>query len=256
MRTIRLEVAYDGTAFHGWQVQPGRRTVQGVLEAALSEVLGEAVRLSGAGRTDAGCHARGQVASFATSSALPARALAPLLGRRLPADVRVRRAASCPPDFDARRSALARRYAYRLLDGPDVLLGRLAWCPVRRPDHAALEAAVAPLAGEHDCAAFAARGAGERSTRCRVHRAGWRRWEGGLMLDIVADRFLYRMVRNVVGTALAVARRPDPRRAMAAILASRDRSAAGPTAPPQGLCLEQVFYAPELEQALDAPEAA
>src|SRR5438552_18032744 len=103
MRTLRLLVAYDGTRFHGWQVQPGVRTVQGVLEQALSRVLDEpGVRLTGAGRTDQGVHARGQVASFTTESSLPARALPPLLGRRLPPDVRVRRAAEVPAGFHAR----------------------------------------------------------------------------------------------------------------------------------------------------------
>jgi tRNA pseudouridine38-40 synthase len=246
VRILRLDVAYDGTAFHGWQVQPGQRTVQGVLEEALNEVLGEAVRLTGAGRTDAGCHARGQVASFATASRLPARSLAPLLRRHLPDDLQVQVALDATPDFDARRSAEARRYAYRLLDRRDVLLERMAWHPRRALDPARLEAAVRPLQGEHDCAAFAASGSSPVPTACVVHRAGWRRWEGGLQLDIVADHFLYRMVRNVVGTALMVMQASDPSRAMAEILASRQRAQAGPTAPPQGLCLEQVFYPAEV----------
>jgi tRNA pseudouridine38-40 synthase len=245
MRKIRLDVAYEGTAFHGWQIQPELRTVQGVLQSAVEEILGESVRLTGAGRTDAGCHARGQVASFTTESSLPARALAPLLRRRLPDDVHVRRAEECDTDFDARHSAVARRYAYRLLDGPDVLLQRMAWFPRGRITPGSLQTAVEPLEGHHDCSAFAASGDTSRSTCCRIHRADWRRWEGGLMLDIVADHFLYHMVRNVVGTAIALASEPDPGSAMAEILRSRDRAAAGATAPPQGLCLEEVFYAPE-----------
>ena len=242
MPTFRLDVAYDGTAFHGWQVQPGLRTVQGVLEEAVQKVLGEAVRLTGAGRTDAGCHARGQVASFTASTSLPATALAPLLRRYLPDDLQVPRAAAVENGFDARRSATARRYAYRLLDGRDVLLGRLAWHPRQRLDAERLAAAVRPLEGEHDCAAFAASGGAPGRTLCRVHRASWRRWEGGLQLDLVADHFLYHMVRNVVGTALLLMDRRAPGEAMAEVVASRARRRGGPTAPPQGLCLEEVFY--------------
>ena len=245
MRTIRLDVAYDGTEFHGWQTQPGLRTVQGVLEEALAEVLHESVRLTGAGRTDAGTHARGQVASFRMRARLPAVALPPVLSRRLPADVTVRGAADCAADFDARRSAVARRYAYRLLDRSDVLWRRIAWFPRRRLDPRGLAQAVAPLEGAHDCAAFQASGCSSARSACVLHRASWRRWEGGLMLDIVADHFLYRMVRNVVGTALLLMAADDPAAAMARVLAGRDRRRAGPTVPPEGLSLEQVFYPAE-----------
>ncbi len=243
MRTIRLDVAYDGSDFHGWQAQPDLRTVQGVLEDGLQAVLGERVRLSGAGRTDAGCHARDQVASFVTTSGLAVEAIAPLLRRHLPADLDVRGAYPCAPGFDARRGAVARRYAYRLLDRPDVLMQRFAWHPRRRLDPAALAAAVRPLEGRHDCRSFQASGCSARRTECVVHYAAWRRWEGGVQLDLVADHFLYHMVRNILGTALRVMAESDPARAMARVLAARDRRAAGPTAPPQGLCLEQVFYA-------------
>jgi tRNA pseudouridine38-40 synthase len=242
VRTIRLEIGYDGTEFHGWQIQPGLRTVQGVLEEGLSRVLEEPVRLTGAGRTDAGCHARGQVASFATGSASPATAIAPMLRRHLPDDVQVRASCEVPADFDARRSARARRYQYRLLDRPDVLWRRIAWHPRRPLEPDLLARAVRPLEGTHDCAALAAQGGSAMRTECRIAHAGWRRWEGGLALDIVADHFLYHMVRNVVGTALIAARGPDPETAMRRVIESRDRSRAGPTAPPEGLSLEQVFY--------------
>ena len=242
MRTIRLDLAYDGTAFHGWQRQPRLRTVQGVLEAALETAIGEAVALTGAGRTDAGVHAHGQVATFQSGTALPARAIAPLLGRQLPVDVEVRAAHDTPQGFDARRSATARRYSYRLLDHPDVLMARFAWHPRRSLDPSALAAAVAPLEGRHDCLAFQASGGTPRRTECAVHRAAWRRWEGGLLFEVVADHFLYHMVRNIVGTALQAASAADPARAMREVIASRRRAHGGPTAPAQGLCLEQVFY--------------
>ena len=242
MRTLKLIVAYDGTAFDGWQRQPGRRTVQGVMEDHLSEVLEEPVKLTGAGRTDAGCHARGQVASFTTGARLPIAAFAPVLNRRLPEDVRVREASDAPEGFDARRTAVARRYAYRLLREEDVLLTRIAWHPRRTVDPDALARATAPLVGEHDCAAFQSTGSTPTRSVCHIHRASWRPWDGGVLLDVIADHFLYHMVRTIVGTALVLEREPDPGRAMRDCLASRDRAQAGPTAPAQGLCLEQVFY--------------
>jgi tRNA pseudouridine38-40 synthase len=245
VRTVKLVVAYDGTAFHGWQRQPDRRTVQGVLEDALAGVLGDPVGITGAGRTDAGCHARGQVASFVTDTSLPVHALPPTLNRALPDDVRVRSASEARAGFDARRSAVARRYAYRLLRDDDVLLGRYAWHPRRALDGDGLERATRALEGEHDFSVFRASGSTPTEPRCHVSRASWRAWEGGLQLDIVADHFLYHMVRGIVGTALAVQDAPDPAAAMRERVASRDRARSGATAPAQGLTLEAVFYPEE-----------
>lgn len=245
MRTVRLTVAYDGTSFHGWQLQPGRRTVQGVIEEALAQVLGDTgPRVVGAGRTDAGVHARGQVCSFRTGGALPAAAFAPRLNRLLPPDVRVVDGAEAPEGFHARHSASGRRYAYRLLRAADVLWERFAWWPRRRLDPVALERATRALEGAHDFSSFEASGSPAARTECRVARARWRTWEGGLVLDIVADHFLYRMVRAVVGTALVAAGAADPFAAMRRVLEARDRARAGRTAPPNGLTLEQVFYSP------------
>jgi tRNA pseudouridine38-40 synthase len=245
VQAFKLILAYDGTDFHGWQEQPGRRTVQGVVKQALSSVLGiEAVEitLAGAGRTDAGVHARGQAASFSAATSLPARALAPLLNRTLPPDVRARAAEPVDSTFHARHSARARRYAYRLLSVDDPLFARFAWWPRRRFDPDSLERGTRALRGEADFAAFRASGSGTGGTRCRVMRTGWSAEGTMLRFDIVADRFLYHMVRNIVGTALAVSSHADPGAAMAAVLASGDRGRGGVTAPPQGLCLEQVFY--------------
>ncbi len=242
MRTFRLVVAYDGAAFSGWQRQPERRTVQGVLEAALSEVLQETVRITGAGRTDAGVHARGQVASFASPTRLPASALAPLLNRALPEDVRVRAAAEARPGFDARHDAVARRYVYRLLREEDVLFRRVAWCPRRPVEVAALASAMGPLEGRHDFTSFRGAGSSPVTPECTMVRARVEAWEGGARLELVADHFLYHMVRNIVGTALDAAGTPDPAAAMGAVLAARERARGGATVPPQGLTLEQVFY--------------
>src|SRR5262249_39669801 len=164
------------------------------------------------------------------------------LSRRLPCDVRVRASLEAPPDFHARHSATARRYCYRLLDTEDVLWSRFAWNPPRPAPVAALERAALALEGEHDFSAFRGSGSSPGPARCRVLRAGWSRWEGGLQFDITADRFVYRMVRTIVGTSIALGDQPDPGASIARVLEGGDRRAAGPTAPPQGLCLEQVSY--------------
>lgn len=246
MRTFRLLIAYDGTRFHGWQVQPGRRTVQGLIEGALRDVLqSDLKRIAGAGRTDAGVHARGQVASFRGTTRLPGHALAPLLNRKLPRDVRVRESAETAMEFHARHSARGRRYAYRVLEDDDVLMQRFAWSVRRRPDWAWIDAATRALEGEADFAAFGATGSTSVTTVCRVKRARWRPLRGGARLDIVADHFLYHMVRNIVGTVVRMKPNRDPAATLRAILQSGDRSRAGGTAPPQGLCLEHVEYPTE-----------
>ena len=224
MKTFKMVVAYDGTDFHGWQVQPELRTVQGLLEEALSKVLGgEAVELNGAGRTDAGVHARGQVASFRSGTRLPARALAAEVGKLLPRDLTVRSVEETADGFHARHSARARRYAYRLAWEEDPLIHRLSWKPKGPVWPDALERATRPLEGEHDCSSFRATGSSPSNPVCRVSRARWRAWEWGVVLDIVADHFLYHMVRVVVGTALAAARESDPSAAMRRVIEARDR---------------------------------
>jgi tRNA pseudouridine38-40 synthase len=243
VRGFRLTLAYDGTAFHGWQVQPELRTVQGVLEQALTALpIERPSRIAGAGRTDAGVHARGQVASFQCETGLPSRALPPLLNRGLPDDVRIEDAAEVDLRFHARHSAVGRRYAYRLLWHDDVLWDRFAWAPDRSADPDALSRALRPLEGEHDFAAFQAAGAADTRSTCRVSRASIGLWDQGLRFDLVADHFLYHMVRNIVGTALHAARSSNPEDRMRSVLESRDRRSGGVTAPARGLSLEQVFY--------------
>jgi tRNA pseudouridine38-40 synthase len=241
-RTFRLTVAYDGTDFRGWQRQPGARTVQGTLEEALGRVLEtQTVAVAGAGRTDAGVHARGQLASFSAETHLPARALPPLANRALPADVRVVAAAEEAAGFHARHSARARRYAYRLLAAPDLLHERYAWAPGPLPPLTALAASVEPLAGTHDCSSFQATGSSATDPVCRIHHARWSAEPAGYTFDVMADHFLYHMVRNLVGTSLAAAATADPAAALGAVLDSRDRARAGVTAPAHGLTLEQVY---------------
>ncbi len=227
LKTFRLVIGYDGTEFHGWQVQPGARTVQGEIERVLQELLQlESLRIHGAGRTDAGVHARGQVASFECETALPAAAIA----------------AEAPAGYQAGLSARARCYAYRLLERDDVPWRRFAWRPALRWDAGGLARATEALEGEHDFAAFESTGSSETVTRCALRRARWSGWEGGLRFDVEADHFLYHMVRNIVGTALQRSCDPDPAAAMRDILASGDRRRAGLTAPACGLTLERVVY--------------
>jgi tRNA pseudouridine38-40 synthase len=242
MRVFRLDLEYDGGGFAGFQLQPDARTVQGELERALADLLGAPQRVAAAGRTDAGCHARGQVVSVGLRTALAPAALMGALNARLPDDVRLTAAREERPDFHARRSAVARRYSYRLLDRPSALWSRLAWWPRRAVDGTRLGLAAQALPGEHDFASFASAGGTPGTTRCRVLRAGWCRWEAGWMFDVTADHFLYHMVRALVGTSLELQAWDDPAGGMAGVIAALDRRRAGPTAPPQGLCLERVYY--------------
>ena len=248
---VRLDLAYDGTGFAGWAAQPDRRTVQGAVEDALAVLLrGDAPRLTVAGRTDAGVHARGQVAHVD----LPQdRAGDPLLLRRLngllPPDVRVHRAGPAADGFDARFSALARTYRYRLADGPEAVdpLRRdvLDW--PRRLDLAALQAAAPAMLGEHDFAAYCKRRKGATTVRALLELSWERGADGLLVLTIRADAFCHSMVRSVVGAMLAVGegrRAPDwP----AGLLDGRERATHVLVAPPRGLTLEAVAYPPDDE---------
>ena len=242
-RVFRLTVAYDGTDFHGWQKQPGLRTVQGELERSAAEALGvDKVTVNGAGRTDGGVHARGQVASLRVPTVYPASAIGALTQRGLPRDVRIVRATEEPAGFHARHSARARRYSYRLLDRPDVLYGRHAWWPGRPVDGVRLARSAEPLLGEHDFSTFEAAGSSVVNPVCRVTLARWSRWDAGWGFEVTANHFLYHMVRNLVGTALRVQRDADPAAKVAEILASRDRARSGATVAPRGLCLDEVSY--------------
>jgi len=249
---VRLDLAYDGTDFLGWAQQPGRRTVQGELQDALGVLVrSEPPRLVVAGRTDAGVHARGQVAH---ADLPPEVARDPLLLRRLngllPPDVRLRRAGLAPMGFDARFSAVSRSYCYRVADGPEAVdpLRRhdvLTW--PRPLDVAAMEQACATLLGEHDFAAFCKRREGATTIR-RLLDLGWERLPvGQLVFTITADAFCHSMVRSLVGAMLAVGegrREPDWPGALLTLGRRADDVA---VAPPHGLVLESVAYPPDDE---------
>jgi tRNA pseudouridine38-40 synthase len=258
---LRLDVAYDGTDFSGWASQPGRRTVQGTLEEVLVRVLrAPAARLTVAGRTDAGVHARGQVchldvdAGVLDEPGLDADRLIRRLARALPADLRVRGAAVAPPGFDARFSAIWRRYAYRVCDDParadPLARGHvLAW--PRRLDEHAMNAAAARLVGEHDFAAFCRRRAGATTIRA-LRRLDWARSADVLTARVVADAFCHNMVRALVGCLLAVGEGKRAEEWPAAVLRAGVRDPGVGVVPAHGLTLEEVGYPADAELAARA----
>jgi tRNA pseudouridine38-40 synthase len=242
--TVRLDIEYDGAGFRGWARQPELRTVQGVLEAALAQVLREEVQLTVAGRTDTGVHALGQVASFTAEATLP-----PDLARNLngvtPEDVAVRRAEPVADGFDARFDAHSRSYLYRLATtrAPSPFeRGRSLWWP-HRVDRAALDACAAALLGTHDFTAFTPTQTDHVRFERDVFAASWRD-EGPehLAFRITADAFMRNMVRALVGTMLEVASSRRTVENFSALLEGASRSEGGDTAPPHALYLESVSY--------------
>ncbi len=247
-RNFKLVLAYDGTDFHGWQRQVGVRTVQAELEAVLQRVLRHPLHLAGASRTDAGVHAHGQVANVVTSSSIPVENLARALGSRLPADTALVSAAVVPLEFRASRDACGKLYRYRIFNARrrpvETLAQRYVWHVWHPLDLDRMCAAAAALVGTHDFAAFAGRGSPRPSTVRTIHRLGLERHSDEVWIDVEGDGFLYNQVRNVVGTLVEVGRGHWLPERVTEILASRDRTQAGPTALPQGLCLEWVRYPP------------
>jgi tRNA pseudouridine38-40 synthase len=248
MRTIKLTLAYDGTAYSGWQTQPGRLTVQGALEAVLAKITGSAVRVVGASRTDAGVHALGQVASFSIESRLSAEVFGRALNAELPHDVAVREAVEVHEGFHSIRDAVRKRYRYAICDGPvrDVFRLRYAWQLYERLDGEAMHAAAQALVGTHDFASFQTSGSPREDTVRTIHELVVQRGRAGdpdlVTVEVEGNGFLYNMVRTIVGTLVEVGRGVRPETWPAEVLAARDRRAAGRTAPPQGLFLLRVEY--------------
>ena len=242
----KLTIAYDGTGLHGWQVQPGLVTVQGLVIEAASRILGEPVKVTGASRTDAGVHALRQVASLATASAMASVVLARALNALLPPAVRVVDAAPAVPGFDARRHAWGKRYAYLIdVTAPGHPMRRpFVWHWGRPLDAPAMAAALHPLRGKHDFSAFCAAAGRERSPVCTLRSARVVARRGRLAVLLSADSFLHHMVRNVVGSLVEVGRGARPAAWLAEVLAGGDRRLAGPTAPAAGLTLVRVLYPP------------
>jgi len=238
-----LLIEYDGSDFSGWQLQPRQRTVQGVLERALKTACGRAVRVTGAGRTDAGVHALGQVAHVdLPGSGAEARRLLAALNGLTPPSVVVRRVVEAPPGFHARHGATRRHYRYRLVKAPVACDRGYVW-HVRAPIvQARLGLCAAALPGEHSFASFCVAKSASRDTRCRIFDAAWRRRGRELHFDIHANRFVHGMVRSLVGAMVQVAAGRDDVESFERRLQSGTRRGAGYVAPPHGLFLMSVVY--------------
>lgn len=245
MRNLKLTVAYDGTDFAGWQVQPDRRTVQGEIEQAWRAVTAEQVRTTASGRTDAGVHAEGQVVGIETSSNLPTERILAALNAKLPEDVVVRSVADAPVGFHATHDALRKTYRYQIHNSrvPPLFDRKFVWhLPTGELSEQAMGQGGAGLVGRHDFACFQSVGS-DRATTVRtitqleVSRRGER-----IDIEVTGDGFLYNMVRAIAGTLVEIGRGSHPPEWMAEVLASRDRKLAGPTAPACGLILAVVEY--------------
>ena len=244
-RRIKLLIAYNGTRYHGWQLQPRAVTVQGTLESCLSRMTNGSVRLHAAGRTDAGVHALGQVAHFDTASDIATASLVRGLNSMLPDDIVVRRAVEAPADFHARYDAVRKTYVYQLHNHsvPSLLRAQYAWHVPQRLDVPAMKAAAQLLVGRHDFSAFrvALRADARQPVRC-LYRLVLRHQPPRLVFVLRADGFLYRMARSIVGTLVAVGRGAMPAETVGDMLRARQRQQAGPTAPAHGLFLVHVSY--------------
>ncbi len=256
MRTLKITVAYEGTAYVGWQRQSNGSSIQGCLEAVLAEVEGAPVAVVGAGRTDAGVHALGQVASVQLRHPIAPAALVRAVNARLPPDIRVVTAEVGPDPFHARFDATAKTYRYRLLHGAVVspFDRRHGWHVGEPLDHERMADAGRVLVGEHDFAAFRATGSSTHSTLrtlfeltvSRIPRDPWSVGGGDgaalTVIDVRGSGFLRHMVRVIVGTLVEIGRGQRDRAAVEHALRSRDRGSVGQTAPPHGLFLMRVEY--------------
>ncbi|HEY1127095.1 MAG TPA: tRNA pseudouridine(38-40) synthase TruA [Actinomycetota bacterium] len=243
-RVVRLTLAYDGTGFRGWAKQREQRTVEGVLQTALERLLRDRPKISVAGRTDAGVHARGQVVSFQAADVVDLGRLQLRLNALLAPEVVVTQARGMPDGFHARHSATAREYRYRIQTGPypDPFTARFVWYRPRELSLPRMRAAARELVGEHDFASFCRLPRDGSATIRNLQRLAITRSGGLVEVTARANAFLHQMVRSLVGTLVAVGDgRIEPDR-VPAILAARDRSAAAHMAPPHGLTLERVAY--------------
>jgi tRNA pseudouridine38-40 synthase len=253
MRNVLVTLAYDGAGFHGWQKQPGQRTVQGVLEAALSRVCGEQIRLHGTSRTDAGVHAFGQRASFSGDFGIPAARIT-VAANNLLADVRVVDARDVPEGFHARYDAVGKTYLYRISCArePDIFQRNYRYQLKEKPNVGKMETAARAILGTHDFACFQAAGGTPRETTVRTVYGiqvaekslpdAFGRGTEEIEIEVSGDGFLYNMVRILTGTLVDVGLGMRDAAEIPGILASKDRRRAGHTAPARGLYLKNVFF--------------
>jgi tRNA pseudouridine38-40 synthase len=250
MRNLKLILSYDGSEFSGWQVQPDAATIQGTLASAIGRITGEKVLPQGSGRTDAGVHALAQVATFATKSIVPAANFVKALNDILPSSIRILEVSEVPSGFHARKSAKSKTYRYRMLRVPicSPFIARYVWHFPYPLNEDAVTVAAKTVLGEHDFTSFAAvdpergRDQAEASNARTIVTSYWTRKEDEFIYTVRGSAFLHHMVRNLVGTFVLVGKGTLSVEDLPRILAARDRSAAGPTAPASGLCLVEVEY--------------
>jgi len=250
VRNLKITLAYDGSGFYGWQVQPERATVQGTLAAAIERVTGAKILPQGSGRTDAGVHALAQVASCHVDAGIPTENLARALNHVLPPAIRVLSVEEAGPEFHARKSACAKTYHYRVYSGElcPPYLARYVYHHTYPLDEEAMWDAAVVIVGEHDFTSFAAvdpergREEEEASNVRTIHSSEWAREGEEFVYTVRGTGFLHHMVRNLVGTFLLVGKGTLDRAGMKRVLEARDRSTAGPTAPACGLYLVSVEY--------------
>jgi len=244
IRNIKLTIAYDGTEYHGWQIQPGFRTIQGVLAEAIEGLLGRKVRVCGASRTDAGVSALGQVGLIQIDSPIPTENLAKAITDRLPPDMAVVEAAEVPLGFDVIGAVKSKLYRYTIYTGPvrPVLQIRRCWHIPAKLDFAAMAEAAKLLVGTKDFKSFAAGEEKREDTVRTIFRCDVTDEDDWVYTDVEGDGFLYNMVRNIVGTVVEVGVGRWKPEKINEILEAKDRTAAGPLAPAAGLCLMRIEY--------------
>jgi tRNA pseudouridine38-40 synthase len=244
MTTFKVVIEYDGTHYSGWQRQLNAPTIQATVEDALAAIAQTRLTVVGAGRTDAGVHALGQVASFRTDRGLSQREWLRALNARLPADISALSVEEVPDDFHARYSASGKLYEYHLLNRPEraPLLRERAWMLYQSLDLAAMTDAAGCLIGAHDFSSFETGPTDNENPQCRLEQLDLRREGDLIVLAFYADRFLKQMVRSIVGTLVEIGQGKRSAADMRTVLAGRSRTAAGRTAPPHGLYLVRVDY--------------
>jgi tRNA pseudouridine38-40 synthase len=244
MRTIKLILEYDGTSYAGWQIQPNGLSIQQVVEEALATMLKEPVRVHSSGRTDARVHARGMVAAFATDKGLPLRAFSDGLNALLPPDIAVKEACEAPVGFNPRFDATGKHYRYTIHRGArrSPLSRHYTWHVRGALDLAAMERAARHMVGEHDFASFRTAGCAARTTVRRMDSVDLAEEKDLLHVDVKGSGFLRNMIRIMVGTLVDVGQGRRRAGDVAILFEQPGEHAAGPTAPPQGLCLMEVYY--------------
>lgn len=244
MKNIKLILQYDGTAYHGFQIQPDVTTIQGVLEDTIFKLLGEKVHIYGCSRTDAGVHAVRYVAGFMLSTPIPPEKIAFVMNNALPKDIRILSSEEADESFHPRFSCLAKTYRYVINTNPDadVFSKNYEWQLRRNLDVNAMQMAAKHIVGEHDFRSFMTTGPEMENTTRNVHSLEIIKEDNLIKIYIKADGYLYNMVRIITGTLVSVGEGRLSPDSVKYIIAKKDRNFAGPTAPPQGLALYEIYY--------------